>query len=790
VSAVFAWLRLDRRTRWRSLTALALLIAVAAATVLAAIAGARRGESAMRRLQERSAPVTVLVPPGAKAMNWAAIRRLPQVEAMATLTMTGLSFEGVAESDEAFYLPEGIELLRTVERPVMLHGRLPDPGRADEAVVTSRFVTTYGKGVGASLVPLVDPPTRVPPHREPWLPDRIRIVGVVRSAMLSDDPNSSGQIVLTPALLAAYRVHAGQPPVGAMVRLGGGVAALPAFRAQLTRMTGANDLDIQDYNAQALRRQSLTAFESRFALALAVASLVAFCVLIGPLLMRDVAATSARLQVPRALGMTPRQRIIAAAAGPVLAALVAGPASVVGAVLISAWFPVGSAAAYEPTPGMLPDWPVLVAGWVLVPAVVLAGAVGAAAWAERPSVEIMPTTRSSAVVTSLRRVGAPPPIIVGARMALETGRGRSGVPARQALLGTTAGVVGIVTAFVFASGVDEAAGNARRFGQIFSLGVFTESERRTPGMERSLATIAEDPDVVAVSDSRINVATAGDAKQTPVLLLSVEPVARTPDIVVISGRMPRSPGEVVLGPESAKAMGAAVGSQVVLRGHAPPLPLTVTGLGFVVESWQNSHASGGWVTREGFDRLFDDYMTAVGFVEIRPGVLPGVVLNRLNPVLTGLGPDVPPLDQAPPPRRLGEIQQVRGLPDALGAFLALLAIGALAHVLFTAVQRRRHDFAVMRALGMTRGQARTAVLTQAIVLAVVGLLFGLPVGLALARWLWRIFSDYVPLEYAPPPAAGLLGLLALLAPVTAALLAVWPGHQVARLPVHQVLRAE
>jgi hypothetical protein len=196
------------------------------------------------------------------------------------------------------------------------------------------------------------------------------------------------------------------------------------------------------------------------------------------------------------------------------------------------------------------------------------------------------------------------------------------------------------------------------------------------------------------------------------------------------------------------------------------------------------------VTRDGFDRLFHDYMTTIGYVEVRRGISPIAVRKRLNPILAGLGPDVPPLEQAPPPRRLGEIQQVRGLPDGLGAFLALLAIGAMADVLFTAVRRRRHDFAVLRALGMTRWQARTAVLTHAIVLAVVGLLLGLPLGLALGRWLWRIFSDYVPLEYAPPPAARLLAILALLAPVAAALLAAWPGHQVARLRVHQVLRAE
>jgi ABC-type lipoprotein release transport system permease subunit len=575
-----------------------------------------------------------------------------------------------------------------------------------------------------------------------------------------------------------------------MVRLKGGVAALPAFRAQLTRMTGANARNIEDYNAQALRRQSLTAFESRFVLALAAASLVAFCVLIGPLLVRDVAATSARLQVARLLGMTPRQRVAAAAAGPVLAALVAGPASVVGAVLISAFFPVGSAAAYEPTPGILPDWPVLVAGLVLIPAIVLAGSLGAAAWTERPSAGILSTSHYSGVVTALSRIGAPPPIIVGARMALETGRGRSGVPARQALLGTTAGIVGIVTAFVFASGVNEAAGNTRRFGQIFSLGVFPQTERRTPAMERFIATVAKDPDVIAVTDSRSNVATADDARHTPVMLLSVEPVLRTPDIVVVSGRMPRSPGEVALGPESAKEMGATAGSQVVLRGNGAPMTLTLTGLAFVVESWQNSHASGGWVTRDGFDRLFDDYLTAAGFVEIRPGASPSAVQTRHNPVRTDLRADVPSLERGPPPRRLGEIQQIGVLPDALGAFLTLLAIGALAHVLFTTVQRRRKDFAVMRALGMTRRQARTAILTQAIVLAVVGLLFGVPVGLALGRWLWRIFSDYVPLEYAPPPAAGPLVLLVLLAPVAAALLALWPGHQMARLRVHEVLKAE
>jgi hypothetical protein len=45
-----AWLRLDFPRRWRSLAVLGLLIAVSSATVLTAVASARRGESALQRL--------------------------------------------------------------------------------------------------------------------------------------------------------------------------------------------------------------------------------------------------------------------------------------------------------------------------------------------------------------------------------------------------------------------------------------------------------------------------------------------------------------------------------------------------------------------------------------------------------------------------------------------------------------------------------------------------------------------------------------------------------------------
>jgi len=130
------------------------------------------------------------------------------------------------------------------------------------------------------------------------------------------------------------------------------------------------------------------------------------------------------------------------------------------------------------------------------------------------------------------------------------------------------------------------------------------------------------------------------------------------------------------------------------------------------------------------------------------------------------------------------------LPLVLGVFLALLAIGAVGHALATAVRRRSHDIAVLRALGMTQWQCRWVVVTQASVLAVIGLLLGVPLGLAVGRTVWRAVADYTPLQYVPPFA---LWAMLLVAPATlliANLLAAWPGRRAARLRISHILRTE
>ena len=136
------------------------------------------------------------------------------------------------------------------------------------------------------------------------------------------------------------------------------------------------------------------------------------------------------------------------------------------------------------------------------------------------------------------------------------------------------------------------------------------------------------------------------------------------------------------------------------------------------------------------------------------------------------------------------IRDLQVLPFALGAFLAVLAMGAIGHALAVAVSRRRHELAVLRALGMTRRQTRLAVATQSTVLALAGLAFGIPLGLILGRVIWRVVAGFTPLAYHPPLAVWALLLIGPAALLIVNLLAAWPQRQATRQRISQVLRTE
>jgi hypothetical protein len=368
--------------------------------------------------------------------------------------------------------------------------------------------------------------------------------------------------------------------------------------------------------------------------------------------------------------------------------------------------------------------------------------------------------------------------------------------------------------FTFSAGVSDATANPARFGMTYQLSaVFGESGHDWGPTAEAVALMRADRDVTAVTESRVEVAAAtvagpavpssavpsssagtidagpgAGAAEDAIALFSYAPGRpRQVPVVLTEGRMPRRPDEVALAPTTADELSAKAGSAVSLSGRR----FTVTGVAFVIPT-HNSYSEGGWITPEGYTQLFQQaFKYHIAVIQLRPGADAATVQQRLSAGLAAkkAGGGIA-LQVSEPPVEMAELRDQRLLPILLGAFLAVLAVGAVGHALATAVRRRRHEMAVMRALGMTRRQARGVIVTHASALAAIGVGFGVPLGLALGRTLWQLVAEQTPVFYRPPMAFLALVLIGPGALLAANLLAVWPGRQAARLHVSHVLRAE
>ncbi len=525
---------------------------------------------------------------------------------------------------------------------------------------------------------------------------------------------------------------------------------------------------------------TVTGFEAAGLVVFALSAAIAALFIVGQAVVRHVSSTLSDIEPLRAVGMTPAETARPSCWDLPLPRLSGWIVGAVAALVASGWFPIGSAALLEPAPGAHVDAYVLGCG-LLATVVVAGGGAGVVAFATMRRLRSAFAPRRSAVAAGTVRAGMPVPVVVGARFALEPGRGRHAIPVRPALLGATIGVLGVLAALTLSHGVSDAVGHPERFGITYEAGTFVGYN----GFDFAdtgelLPAIAADEDVVAVSDTPMDVAQVNDVA---VSLFAIDPVDRPVDLVLTKGRAPTGTSEVAIAPTSAKAAGLDVGDTAVFTGPLGSRELTVSGLAFVPAGPHNDYDSGGWVTAAGYDTLFDGHKFHSVLIDLRDGAEFSAFSDRM--AASGLQIEHPQM-----PTQVAELGQVRSMPIFLAAFLVVLALGAVGHALTTAVRRRSHDLAVLRAVGMSRRQSRLIVTTQATILGLVGLAAGIPLGVALGRTVWRYVAERTPVLYLAP---GELLVLVILVPVVLAavnLLAVTPSRRAARLQIAQVLRAE
>ncbi|HWU23732.1 MAG TPA: FtsX-like permease family protein, partial [Nocardioides sp.] len=375
---------------------------------------------------------------------------------------------------------------------------------------------------------------------------------------------------------------------------------------------------------------------------------------------------------------------------------------------------------------------------------------------------------------------------LGARFALEPGRGRRRAPIGTTLLACTCGVAGVAAALVFGSGLQAAVDDPGQLGQTYTAFTLTGMQGQDfipPAVVRR--TLSGLSAVSAVEESRAGQAHTADGKGE---LWLKDFTGFSP--VVLSGRLPASADEISLTPATAADLHTAVGRQVTLRGDGGPVTFDVVGESYLYTGFLERYNFGGWIAPTGYDRLFHAIGMRYWYLVGHPGTTQADIRAEMlakHPDWLAEGLSVMPPDIAQAQRNMSD---VRGLPLFLGAFLAVLAIAAAAHALALSIRRRRHDLGIARTLGMTPSQGATALVVQSLVSTAVGVVVGLPLGVAAGRTAWRWMATQIPVQFLPPGPWGELGVIALAALGLALLIAALPAARAARLPIADALRAE
>jgi MacB-like periplasmic core domain/FtsX-like permease family len=789
MGAIWITARAEWRQRWRSFAVVAVLAGLAGGVALAAFTGSRRADTAFARLEEHLKPTNLHVATGERP-DPELIREVatwPGVEvAMHQVILA------VAPADTGMLAGrDTIAVAVTVmagdgprDFPVV-EGRRYDEHRADELLVNEPMREALDADIGDrfSLVSLTPEqaetsegegnlPTPAGPTQE------VTLVGVARLAEdVSDAPDPV--LIVTPAY---YERHGSS--VGRVEGIGLRVAEdrLPEVEDRLRSLFGKGAAIDQPEDFAARIEDGLAVDVNglrAFALVAALAGLVA----LGQALVRQADTVSEQHGSRRALGMTSRQLIASDVAAVLPAAAGAAMLAAAGAVAGGPLAITGLARQAEPDPGPWFD-SVVVLGAIVVGLVVLlvAALASALAAAHGPTQERVVPVRPSRGAAFLARL--PPPAAVGARMALATGRGPAALPSGPALAGAAVGIAGMVATLVFGARVDHLLATPKLWGANYDAVVTTGGD--TLSNERTADVIAGLPDVAVVArfDSMNLAVHAGDREhQDEAITLWAH--RGTIPAVVAEGRAPVAPDEVALGAEVLDRLGVDVGDTVEVDRDDEKVALRVVGRH--LQPAEDDASSGILLAPEAFQALEGEHDDSGVLVRYRPGVDVETALERLREV-SGQAEVTVAADDAP--SNIDNLDELGALPWALAAFLALLAAIATVHALLSATRRRRHDLAVLRVLGFISGQVRSTVRWQALTVAAVGLVVGVPAGVIAGRRIWSALAGSVGVmdDWSFPWPTVVLVVPAALG--AAVVLAILPGRAAARVSPGHVLRAE
>ncbi len=809
MSAVLTLVRAGLRSRWRGSLSAALLLGVAGGVVLTTAAGARRTDTAYARFLRSSRGAEVEIAPsgpggrqnlGRLSRYYAAVAGLRGIEVVAPTVGVSAVVSGQGNAEVILKAGTDARLGRDIERPKVTRGRMFDPARPDEVVADRTAAAQLHLHVGSAVRLLAGPSGRDGVDATAATPLTVRVVGVAvtRDNVIPVTASASQEsFLVTPALLRRLRPDS-YAYDAAFVRLNQGVS-VASFRRRAQALvplhpeTGGQLFVVDEHQQagkveQGIHPQAVALV--LFALLVALTAVLAM----GQILVRQVFVASADHPTFRALGLRPAQLRAVELAEVGLTVASGAAMAVVVAIALSPLMPIGPARVAEPHPGLAINWTILGSGAFAI-VVVFALRLAPAVWRQQTgsgsAVSAGPVERPSRILASLTRTGAPVTATVGARLALEPGRGHTAVPTRSTLVGAAVAVATLAGAFTFGTNLVRMVNTPRLYGQAWQVSVDVEFGQIP---RRDVETfLRQQPGVAGWTFGNHSDATVAGRHVFTIELTGAHGPPMFPTL--LEGRAPRAPDEIVLGSKTLASVHRHVGQtvKVALQGDGTPRTMQVVGRAVFPffgqgQDTPTSLGDGAAVLDPGPNP--DGFNFFLVGMRHRPAEHDNIARFARNLKATGVCHQECRAVTAQRPADVNNYARIKTTPLALAGVLALLAVATVAHLLVTSIRRRRRDLAVLKALGFVRRQVSAAVAWQATIVVALALLIGLPVGVAAGREAWRFFATR--LGVAPDPQVPILAVLVFI-PVALAIanaVAAVPAWVAGRLRPATVLRSE
>jgi hypothetical protein len=273
----------------------------------------------------------------------------------------------------------------------------------------------------------------------------------------------------------------------------------------------------------------------------------------------------------------------------------------------------------------------------------------------------------------------------------------------------------------------------------------------------------------------------------------------------VEGRLPLADDEIALGEGTLRQLGKDVGDTVRVGEGASAAELRVVGTAILpaigqVNSDHTALGRGALTTISALQAVetpgeaCDPTEESICPVAIAFDVAPGGDVDAVAARLTAAQPDGTPQGTLPKPVQVAaEIRNAEDmgrLPVALGSAMAIGALLSLGLALLAFVRQRRGELAILKTVGFTRGQVRSAVLWQGAVAVVVALAVGVPLGVVGGRWLWSRFASDIGVDPGASVPLLLLGGAVAAVAVVGIASALAPGVIAGATPPAEAMRAD